>query len=41
MYLLNLSRKGDIFKDDDGVTAIPEFLTLIKKENMLNYNLIH
>jgi len=32
MYLLNLNRKGDIFKDDDGVTGIPEFLTLIKKE---------
>ena len=32
MYLLNLSRKGDIFKDDDGVTGVPEFLTLIKKE---------
>ena len=32
MYLLNLNKKGDIFKDDDGVTGIPEFLTLIKKE---------
>ena len=32
MYLLKLNRKGDIFKDDDGVTAVPEFLTLIKKE---------
>ena len=32
MYLLNLNRKGDIFKDDDGVTGVPEFLTLIKKE---------
>ena len=32
MYLLNLNRKGDIFKDDDGVSAVPEFLTLIKKE---------
>tara|TARA_R100000664_G_scaffold15235_1_gene23703 strand:- start:5436 stop:5966 length:531 start_codon:yes stop_codon:yes gene_type:complete len=32
MYLLNLNRKGDVFKDDDGVTAVPEFLTLIKKE---------
>ena len=32
MYLLNLSKKGDIFKDDDGVTGVPEFLTLIKKE---------
>ena len=32
MYLLNLNRKGDIFKDDDGVAVVPEFLTLIKKE---------
>ena len=32
MYLLNLNRKGDIYKDDDGVTGVPEFLTLIKKE---------
>ena len=32
MYLLKLNRKGDIFKDDDGVTGVPEFLTLIKKE---------
>ena len=32
MYLLKLDRKGDIFKNDDGVTGVPEFLTLIKKE---------
>ena len=32
MYLLNLNRKGDIFKDDDGVTSVHEFLALIKKE---------
>ena len=32
MYLLKLNRKGDIFKDDDGATGVPEFLTLIKKE---------
>ena len=32
MYLLKLNKKGDIFRDDDGVTGIPEFLTLIKKE---------
>ena len=32
MYLLKLNRKGDIFKDDDGVAGVPEFLTLIKKE---------
>jgi len=32
MYLLNLNRKGDIYKDDDGITGVPEFLTLIKKE---------
>ena len=32
MYLLKLNRKGDIFKDDDGVTGVPEFLALIKRE---------
>ena len=32
MYLLKLNRKGDIFKDDDGVTGVPEFLGIIKKE---------
>ena len=32
MYLLNLNRKGDVYKDDDGITGVPEFLTLIKKE---------
>ena len=32
MYLLKLNRKGDVFKDDDGITGVPEFLTLIKKE---------
>ena len=32
MYLLKLNRKGDIYKDDDGVSGVPEFLTLIKKE---------
>jgi len=32
MYLLKLNRKGDIYKDDDGCTGVPEFLTLIKKE---------
>ena len=37
MYLLNLNRKGDIFKDDDGVTGVPEFLTLIKKEKIRAY----
>tara|TARA_R100000664_G_C2749518_1_gene136901 strand:+ start:704 stop:1237 length:534 start_codon:yes stop_codon:yes gene_type:complete len=32
MYLLKLNKKGDIFKDDDGVTGVPEFINLIKKE---------
>ena len=32
MYLLKLNKKGGIFKDDDGVTAVPEFYTLIRKE---------
>ena len=35
MYLLNLNRKGDIYKDDNGVTGVPEFLTLIKKVHIV------
>ena len=34
MYLLNLNRKGDIFKDDDGVTGVPEFLNVIKADKL-------
>tara|TARA_R110002020_G_scaffold1843_5_gene8447 strand:- start:90 stop:620 length:531 start_codon:yes stop_codon:yes gene_type:complete len=34
MYLLNLNRKGDIYKDDDGVTAVPEFLSVLKTEKL-------
>ena len=32
MYLLKLNRKGDVYRDDDGVTAVPEFMTILKKE---------
>ena len=34
MYLLNLNRTGDIYKDDDGVTAVPEFLSVLKTEKL-------
>tara|TARA_R110000822_G_scaffold8032_8_gene32153 strand:+ start:7057 stop:7590 length:534 start_codon:yes stop_codon:yes gene_type:complete len=32
MYLLKLNRKGDVYKDDDGITGVPEFMTILKKE---------
>lgn len=32
MYLLKLNKKGDVYRDDDGVTAVPEFMTILKKE---------
>ena len=34
MYLLNLNRKGDVYKDDDGITGIPEFLSVLKTEKL-------
>ena len=34
MYLLNLSRKGDIYKDDDAVTGVPEFLAVLTTEKL-------
>ena len=34
MYLLNLNRKGDVYKDDDGITGVPEFLTVLKTEKL-------
>ena len=30
MYLLNLNRKGDVYRDDDGITGVPEFLKVLK-----------
>ena len=32
MYLLNLNRKGDVYRDDDGIVGVPEFMTILKKE---------
>jgi len=34
MYLLNLNRKGNVYKDDDGITGIPEFLSVLKTEKL-------
>ena len=34
MYLLNLNRKGDIYKDDNGITGVPEFLSVLKTEKL-------
>jgi len=32
MYLLNLNKKGDVYRDDDGITGVPEFMTILKAE---------
>ena len=34
MYLIKLNRQGDIFKDDDGVTGIPEFMKVLKADKL-------
>ena len=34
MYLLNLNRKGDVYKDDDGITGVPEFLAVLNTEKL-------
>ena len=34
MYLLNLNRKGDVYKDDDGITGVPEFKAVLKTEKL-------
>ena len=34
MYLLNLNKKGDVYKDDDGITGVPEFMTILKAEKL-------
>ena len=34
MYLLNLNRKGNVYKDDDGVVGVPEFLSVLKTEKL-------
>jgi hypothetical protein len=34
MYLLNLNRKGDVYRDDDGITGVPEFLKVLKADKL-------
>ena len=34
MYLLNLNRKGDVYKDDDGITGVSEFLAVLNTEKL-------
>ena len=34
MYLLKFSRKGDIYKDDDGIVAVPEFIKILETEKL-------
>ena len=30
MYLLNINRQGDVYKDDDGAVGVPEFQAVLK-----------
>ncbi len=34
MYLLKISRKGDIYKDEDGAMGVPEFAALLNAEKL-------
>ena len=34
MYLLNLNRKGDLYRDDDGAAGVPEFLDVLVTEKL-------
>ena len=34
MYLLKLDRKGDVYKDDDGITGVPEFVNILKADKL-------
>lgn len=34
MYLLKLNRKGDIYKQDDGITGVKEFQCVLKGKNL-------
>ena len=34
MYLLRLNRKGDVYKDDDGVTGVVEFQSVLTAKNL-------
>ena len=34
MYLLKLDRQGDVYKQDDGVTGVPEFVGVLKADKL-------
>lgn len=34
MYLLRLNRKGDVYKDDDGITGVVEFQLVLSAKNL-------
>ena len=34
MYLLQINKKGDIIKDDNGVTLVPEFKLVLDTEKL-------
>jgi len=34
MYLLKLNRKGDVYKDDDGITGVPEFFKVLNADKL-------
>lgn len=39
MYLLQVSKSGDVFKDDSGVVTVPEFVAVIEAKK-LGYNAV-
>ena len=34
MYLLRLNRKGDVYRDDDGITGVEEFQSVLSAKNL-------
>ena len=34
MYLLKLDRQGDVYKQDDGVMGVPEFVSVLKADKL-------
>ena len=34
VYLVNINRAGDIYKDDDGVMLVPEFQEVLQAEGL-------
>ena len=34
MYLLNINRQGDVYKDDDGAVGVPEFQAVLKGKGL-------